>query len=709
MTTPSGSKLPSSHTWWIRLCQRLWSVLRLFWVSIVFAILVGSIPSILFLTTDAVQNHLLVVQWWNGWIQPHLPLVVLLSLGVFLLSVITWWGSRRGRSTSSPDHFPTLEQQSRIRFLAKLYSRYDDILKRSLEGAEPIKLALHSKPEAVINSTRLQFRQKNLPGQALPAGTSLLQVYDQNGGELLLLGNPGSGKTTLLLKLAQSLHQRATQDEHDPLPVIVNLSTWANARKPLQDWLTEEIARSYDVPHSLIAQWIQKDQILPLLDGLDEVPKGAQSACINAINTFKRQHLVPLIVCSRTHEYYKQQPHLVLQNAVVIQPLSEDEVDAYLKDAGKPLAGIRSVLRKNAELRELVRTPLFLHIVTLAYRGISVQALPKKGTMKEQQRQIFDQYVWRMLECQEETSLFPLQHTIHCLHWLAQQMRAHNQTVLFLEQLQPDWLPKRQRPLYRLCVVLFVMLVVVLFEQLAWVLIFGLFGDSKGLLGGLLGGIPLALLGGVSFGLFFGLRAIRPSEVLTWSRKDIQSRLFYGLFIGLFGGAPFLLFRGLTTRMSGKQLTERLHLSPNEGMRRSAKNGLLVGPFAGVFYGVFAGLYSGPTFGLLGGLFFGLLEGLFFGLYSGLLIGLFFGLGAFLQHYVLRFWLWQARVLPWRAVRFLDDAAHCILLYKDGSGYRFIHPLFLDYFADLDVSSPPTHQAESTGRQSNIPAPSNSL
>lgn len=42
-------------------------------------------------------------------------------------------------------------------------------------------------------------------------------------------------------------------------------------------------------------------------------------------------------------------------------------------------------------------------------------------------------------------------------------------------------------------------------------------------------------------------------------------------------------------------------------------------------------------------------------------------------------------LMPRHYVRFLDDAARRILLYKDGGGYRFMHRLFLDYFADLEA------------------------
>jgi hypothetical protein len=68
------------------------------------------------------------------------------------------------------------------------------------------------------------------------------------------------------------------------------------------------------------------------------------------------------------------------------------------------------------------------------------------------------------------------------------------------------------------------------------------------------------------------------------------------------------------------------------------------------------------------------------------------GVLAGLRHLLLRALLARAGLLPWRTVSFLDEATHCILLYRDGGGYGFIHRLLLDYFADLTLGAPSTTQ-----------------
>jgi hypothetical protein len=67
----------------------------------------------------------------------------------------------------------------------------------------------------------------------------------------------------------------------------------------------------------------------------------------------------------------------------------------------------------------------------------------------------------------------------------------------------------------------------------------------------------------------------------------------------------------------------------------------------------------------------------------------FFRFGGFngVQHLVLRFLLERSGRWPRKAVEFLERAAQVALLQKVGFGYRFIHALLLDHFADRDRKS----------------------
>jgi len=131
------------------------------------------------------------------------------------------------------------------------------------------------------------------PDQAprrLPPNQALGDIFDELGRALLILGAPGAGKTTLLLELARDLLDRAERDASYPMPVVFHLSSWAVRRRSLADWLVDELNERYYVPRKLAQGWTDAEQILPLLDGLDEVAPEHRAECIVAINTFRHRH-----------------------------------------------------------------------------------------------------------------------------------------------------------------------------------------------------------------------------------------------------------------------------------------------------------------------------------------------------------------------------------------------------------------------------------
>src|SRR5207248_3311073 len=93
-----------------------------------------------------------------------------------------------------------------------LYHIYDDQL---------LSLPLR---ERIGSSFDLVLSNPLEPTQPIPSGTTLAQVFDQAGGELLILGEPGAGKTTLLLELARDLLKQAKDNEATPIPLVLMLS-----------------------------------------------------------------------------------------------------------------------------------------------------------------------------------------------------------------------------------------------------------------------------------------------------------------------------------------------------------------------------------------------------------------------------------------------------------------------------------------------------
>ena len=694
---------------------------RRFWAYIVVSTIVILLPVLLDLFKGPVAGYFSSAQLW--------------TLGFVFIGITVVFYFLNEKFKDAPDTAAAEADENRHNMLNRVQNKWitgfleNPLSSRSEEQLLPVPLR-----ERVGSRFDLVLSNPLEPAQTLPPGTTLAQIFDQAGGELLILGEPGAGKTTLLLELTRDLLKRAQDDPAAPMPVVLLLSSWAARKLPLEQWIAEELKVKYDIPSGIGKEWVKANQLLLLLDGLDEVAPDAQTACIDAINVYSHQAQRSLVVCSRTKDFLEQPGRLALHRAVVVQPLSFEQVDTYLDGLaakGEDVEGLKQTLHQSATLRVLVATPLCLTVFLLAYHGKPMQELLalEKAAPTEQQHLLFHTYVERMLQRKGIRMHAPAPQIKHWLAWLASQMTAHQQSELYLEQFQLDWLPKGQRAFYLCSIGLIIGLVAGLLFGLVAGLAYGLtggltYGLVSGLLCGLFGGLIYWFsrkqptqrakkeketmdkfypqrsirrslkngLIGLKNGLLYRLPAkmvgtkIEPVEAITLSWEGLLIGLVAGLVAGLvFGlvdglayGLVAGLLAGLSLGFSRKQLTDRALLSPNEGIRRSLKNGLSLG----LVFGLVGVLICLLTYGLSKGL----VAGLAYGLVLFLLAGLAYGLSATLSHYTLRLWLWQARCAPtpWRYVGFLDDTVDQLLLRKVGEGYSFRHHLLQDYFASLN-------------------------
>lgn len=341
---------------------------------------------------------------------------------------------------------PLSKNQDRQRMLARVHSFWiTGFLAPSLRHKPPINLRLVEYPEAVTNPWKSVVQQPHQPAIAFPSGTHISQVYDQLDGELLILGEPGSGKTILSLELVRTLLERAALDETQPIPVIFPLSSWADQRLPLAQWLIEELHTKYQVPRRLAQTWVETNALGPVLDGLDEVTEEHRSACIEAIKIYKREHgLRPLVVCCRSEEYFAQEERLSLRSAVVPQPFTPQQIGEYLQHTGGNLKALNKALRIDPALQQLATKPLMLSTMVLTYRDRPIEDLLPLSSSQEQQQQIFAAYVEQTLKRRQPAIHYKPQQTLQWLSDLARQMKQHNQVIFYLEQMQPDWLKDRR-------------------------------------------------------------------------------------------------------------------------------------------------------------------------------------------------------------------------------------------------------------------------
>ncbi|GAA4934728.1 NACHT domain-containing protein [Streptomyces coeruleoprunus] len=153
-------------------------------------------------------------------------------------------------------------------------------------------------------------------------------------GRLVILGAPGAGKSALALRLA-----RALLDDRVSLtavPVLLPLASWNPTEQDPWHWAAHRLAALHPsaVPtHHTAHDLITSGRLLPILDGLDELPAPTRA---RALARLRRSLNAParLVLTCRSEEYEAAvaDAATVLPAATVVQltPLGIDDLRAYL-------------------------------------------------------------------------------------------------------------------------------------------------------------------------------------------------------------------------------------------------------------------------------------------------------------------------------------------------------------------------------------------
>ncbi|MEV0321369.1 NACHT domain-containing protein [Streptomyces sp. NPDC050658] len=209
---------------------------------------------------------------------------------------------------------------------------------------------------------------------------------------LVFLGEAGAGKTTLMIRLVLALLER--WEAGRPVPVLVPLASWdPTSTGGLKAWLEGFLTDTYKqlgepAPHphparcSKAEALLREALVLPVLDGLDEIPEAVRGLAVSQINKILRPGM-GLVLTSRIDPYVRmvrpgaRRPVVKLSEAagVVLRASEAADVERYLKEgAGARHAEPRwepvaSALRVGAPLSRALRNPLIANIADRVYNA----------------------------------------------------------------------------------------------------------------------------------------------------------------------------------------------------------------------------------------------------------------------------------------------------------------------------------------------------
>lgn len=315
----------------------------------------------------------------------------------------------------------------------------DGVLQRSLHDCIFVNLDKEFAPRAIIDPWDKIVEGVNTGPELIPASATILDLFDDAAGQLLILGSPGAGKTTTLLSLCSSLLDRAEGDATFPIPVIFKLTTWGRRRIPISEWIIEEMILRYNIPKKISTAWVESGHVLPLMDGLDEIVAEYRDAAIRAINAFIQENGYPsMVICSRTLDYEQLTTRSILQQAIVIKPLSLQQVDNCLHHAGQAGKEARNLVNSRPAIHELVSSPFFLSILLL----VCSQAKELTKISKPDQaptdivKRLIKSYCCIALSRRPYVRMYPPNKFLKFLMEIGRSLQEQGKSIYFTEELQ---------------------------------------------------------------------------------------------------------------------------------------------------------------------------------------------------------------------------------------------------------------------------------
>ena len=559
-------------------------------------------------------------------------------------------------------------------------------------------------------------------------------------GRLVVLGEPGAGKTVMMVRLVLTLLARRASG--DPVPILTSVASWNPSQQDLEGWLGAQLLIDHPALASqpadrkeptLVAALIADGLILPILDGLDEIPGQMRSGAISRINDALQPGRHAVVTC-RAQQYRDAvrppdglEATLRAAPAVQLHSLSADDVRRYLcDDAAGPAARARwtpvlNALGTDAPVAQALKTPLMVGLARAIYNprpGELVGTLPDPAELEPRHGRPAKRWShccstffipaayrhganrrWKAPDAEEWLSFLArqLEYTLQDLAWwqlplAVPRFRVFRAAVAVV--CGPCSEPVRHR---------------------LWAYFADLIGGFFDLKAGALFGYG-ALIGAVVGGLYLGYSGVEASEALSpeptgiswrpparqtfvtglvcgiiagvvvgvgilpktfafiasppWLVSKVGSVVGSGINSGVVAGALVAVIAGFIEWVSRQQIAQ-----PDVNAAASPSTMLArdrsTGSVVGVLLGTGAGVLAWITVGLWGGME----AGIGAGAGTAALVGIVASSAAALSpsYEAARVWLAFHGLLPWPFMGFLADAHRRGVLRQPGAVYQFRH------------------------------------
>jgi hypothetical protein len=477
------------------------------------------------------------------------------------------------RDRAARDLATWVERQWRQEATARLLDRPEPLQVRWSWTARPAA----PPPGEVLGAAAATGQVRRLPLRG-DLGDVVDRFVQLPQRQLVVLGRPGAGKSVLVLLLTLGLLGRWRPGE--PVPVLLNVSSWKPNREHLDSWLGRRLLEEYPVLGNqrlygvdVAMRLVAAGGVLPVLDGLDELPQTQHPTAVAGLN-----HAVgggrPLVVACRAEEYQAAvaATGTTLGRAAVVElePVDVVAAAAYLQGGqvhgNRRWAPVVAHLGANPRgpLAQALSTPLMVYLARTVYtapeRDPTELCDPRRWAEPGQiEDHLLDAYLpaiyarGSLLPVADGQSpptvrIYPADRAQQWLTFLAVRMGALGTRDIAW------WHLPRMIPRFRLVFGLTVRITAGLAFGLAFGLTYGFtYGLDRGLTYGVVYGLSLGL--GLSVGL--GLRAVLAAGLAAGLTAGLTAGLGIGLRLGLDYGLRAALEAGFIAGLGVALITRR--------------------------------------------------------------------------------------------------------------------------------------------------------